>query len=183
MLKNLKTSLGAATLLFFSLNLVSAQPEKTGALATLLASDSVAAVAESLKFETSAPAAVAEKGQADSPAPGRGFNPAVQDKVRDKLIMKLISDIYNGVQLPYAQDGVTFKNKEGLLPQQPLGFYREYTLITGDAPHTVVIGGVTYQVSPDLGARGSERVVIGGGKRIYYTPDHYRTFIELAVVY
>jgi guanyl-specific ribonuclease Sa len=47
----------------------------------------------------------------------------------------------------------------------------------------VVIGGVTYQVAPDLSARGSERVIIGGGEKIYYTPDHYAHFILLTVVY
>ena len=115
-------------------------------------------------------------------APGRDLTPKVEDPIRVKAILKLVSDVYNNVQLPYAQDGTTFKNKEGRLPKQPVGFYKEYTLLTGDAPHTVVIGGTTYQVAPDQGARGSERCVIGGGARLYYTPDHYAQFIELTVV-
>lgn len=115
-------------------------------------------------------------------APGRDLTPKVEDPIRVKAILKLVSDVYNNVQLPYAQDGVTFKNKEGRLPKQPLGFYKEYTLLTGNAPHTVVIGGVSYQVAPDLSARGSERCIIGGGAKLYYTPDHYANFIELTVV-
>ena len=120
--------------------------------------------------------------RANAPQPGRDFTPRIEDPARIKAIMKLITDVYNGVHLPYAQDGSTFKNKEGKLPVQPVGFYKEYTLLTGNAPHTVVIGGTTYQVAPDLSARGSERVIIGGGARIYFTPDHYAHFIELTVV-
>ena len=115
-------------------------------------------------------------------APGRDLTPKVEDPVRVKAILKLVSDVYNNVHLPYAQDGVTFKNKEGLLPKQPLGFYKEYTLLTGSAPHTVVIGGISYKVAPDQSARGSERCIIGGGEKLYYTPDHYAHFIELTVV-
>jgi guanyl-specific ribonuclease Sa len=114
--------------------------------------------------------------------PGSDLSPKVEDPVRVKAILKLVSDVYNNVQLPYSQDGSTFTNKEKVLPPQPLGFYKEYTLITGNAPHTVVIGGQTYQVAPDQGKRGSERVVIGGGEELYYTPDHYARFIELTVV-
>ncbi len=120
---------------------------------------------------------------AASPAPGRDFTPKIEDASRIKSIMKLISDIYNGVHLPYAQDGAVFSNKEGRLPVQPRGFYKEYTLLTGDAPHKVVIGGISYEVAPDLSARGSERIIIGGGENIYYTPNHYANFILLTVVY
>lgn len=114
--------------------------------------------------------------------PGSDLAPKVEDAVRVKAILKLVSDIYYNVQLPYSQDGTTFTNKEKRLPPQPLGFYKEYTLITGDAPHTVVIGGKTYKVAPDQGKRGSERVVIGGGSELYYSPDHYVTFIRLTVI-
>ena len=115
-------------------------------------------------------------------APGRDLAPKVEDPVRVEAILKLVSDIYNNVPLPYSQDGATFTNREGRLPIQPLGFYKEYTLLTGSAPHTVVIDGITYQVPPDQGARGSERVIIGGGEKLYYTPDHYMRFIQLTVV-
>ncbi|HCC47577.1 MAG TPA: hypothetical protein DEQ38_05610 [Elusimicrobia bacterium] len=118
-----------------------------------------------------------------APKPGKDFTPVVEDQARIKAIMKLVSDIYNGVHLPYSQDGSTFKNKEGKLPAQPAGFYKEYTLLTGDAPHKVTIGGKTYTVAPDLSARGSERIIVGGGEKIYYTPDHYANFILLTVVY
>ena len=70
-----------------------------------------------------APERVAEDTRAGlAPKPGRDFTPLVEDQARIKAIMKLVSDIYNGVHLPYSQDGSTFKNKEGKLPAQPSGF-------------------------------------------------------------
>ena len=130
-----------------------------------------------------APARDEKAANGPAPAPGKTFTPVVQDAARVKAIMKLVSDIYNNRDLPYSQDGTTFKNKEGRLPQMPVGFYKEYTLLTGNAPHVVTIGDNTYDVAPDLSARGSERVIIGGGQKIYYTPDHYKNFILLEVVY
>ena len=129
------------------------------------------------------PLAALKAAPGGAPAPGKGFSPVVYDDVRNGLMMKLVSDVYNGRKLPYSQDGATFQNKEGRLPAMPSGYYKEYTLITGDAPHTVKIGDTVYQVSPDLGARAAERIVIGGGEKIYYSPDHYKTFILLAVTY
>lgn len=137
--------------------------------------------------ELPAPAEVAAPERAVStsgaPKPGKDFSPRIEDGARIKAITKLLADINNGVNLPYSQDGAIFSNKEGRLPVQPKGYYHEYTLLTGSAPHTVTIGGQTYQVAPDLSARGSERVIIGGGEKIYYTPDHYANFILLTVVY
>ncbi|MGD9641792.1 MAG: ribonuclease domain-containing protein [Elusimicrobiales bacterium] len=137
---------------------------------------------EEIKIPEALPAGE-NKAAGLAPKPGKDFTPVVQDKARIKAIMQLVSDIYNGKHLPYSQDGSTFKNKEGKLPAQPAGFYKEYTLLTGDAPHVVTIGGITYQVAPDLSERGSERIIIGGGEKIYYTPDHYASFILLTVVY
>ena len=73
------------------------------------------------------------------------------------------------------------------MPQAPKGYYLEYTLMvpgrnTGDGPVPVVIGGQTYMTGPVLSARGPERIIIGGGKEIYYTMDHYKTFLHLTIV-
>jgi len=69
---------------------------------------------------------------------------------------------------PYAydRDGTVFQNREQLLPEQPRGYYREYT--------------VTTPGSPDRGAR---RIVTGGDppQVYYYTDDHYRSFRELEI--
>jgi guanyl-specific ribonuclease Sa len=68
---------------------------------------------------------------------------------------------------PHRQDGTVFQNREGLLPQRPRGYYREYTVRT-----------------PGVSHRGARRIVTGGDppEVYYYTEDHYRSFrrLELA---
>ena len=60
---------------------------------------------------------------------------------------------------PYAKDGSVFGNREGLLPRQPRGYYREYTVKT-----------------PGQRNRGARRIVAGRGGELYYTEDHYNRF-------
>lgn len=68
-----------------------------------------------------------------------------------------------GGPFPYAKDGTTFGNREGLLPDQPRGYYREYTVPT-----------------PGEGDRGARRIVTGDRDRIfYYTGDHYTSFSRI----
>lgn len=65
-----------------------------------------------------------------------------------------------GGPFPYAKDGSTFGNFEGILPQQRRGFYKEYTVDT-----------------PGSRDRGARRIVTGDNDRIHYwTDDHYETF-------
>ncbi len=67
--------------------------------------------------------------------------------------------IQRGGPFPYTKDGTEFRNREGLLPKRPPGYYREYTVKTPGAPN-----------------RGARRIVAGQGGEAYYTADHYRTF-------
>lgn len=69
-----------------------------------------------------------------------------------------------GGPFPYRQDGAIFGNREGLLPERPHGYYREYTVPTPG--------------SPDRGAR---RVVTGGTPptAFFYTDDHYDSFTAI----
>jgi len=69
--------------------------------------------------------------------------------------------IADGSPHPYRQDGSVFQNREGRLPSQPRGYYREYTVET-----------------PGLGHRGARRIVTGGQPPAvyYYTDDHYDSF-------
>jgi guanyl-specific ribonuclease Sa len=75
--------------------------------------------------------------------------------------------IAQGGPFPHRQDGSVFGNREGHLPRQPQGYYREYTVDT-----------------PGLGHRGARRIVTGGRPphEYYYTDDHYESFrrFELA---
>lgn len=84
--------------------------------------------------------------------PGAGLPPEAFDT---------IDLIQRGGPFPYRQDGKTFGNREGLLPDEARGYYREYTVPTPG--------------SPDRGAR---RIVTGGSppSAWYYTDDHYRSF-------
>jgi ribonuclease T1 len=63
---------------------------------------------------------------------------------------------------PYDKDGATFGNREGILPQQPKGFYAEYTVIT-----------------PGSDDRGARRIVGGDDGSRFYTSDHYSSFREV----
>ncbi|HSD17842.1 MAG TPA: ribonuclease domain-containing protein [Thermomonas sp.] len=69
--------------------------------------------------------------------------------------------IQRGGPFPYRQDGSIFGNREGHLPRQPRGWYREYTVDT-----------------PGLGHRGARRIITGGHppRDWYYTDDHYDSF-------
>lgn len=177
--------LAVTALSFSSISSYAAAPElKSAALGDLLNDSSVANLVELPQAaEVSAPEALKAANPGIAPEPGKDFTPVIYDKVRIKAVNDLLALIRSGKPLPFDPDGSTFKNKEGKLPAQPAGYYREYTLLTGSAPHTVKIGDKTYDVAPDLSSRGSERVIIGGGEKIYYTPDHYANFILLTVVY
>jgi filamentous hemagglutinin len=53
-------------------------------------------------------------------------------------------------------------NREGLLPKQGPGYYQEFVHPT-----------------PGVSGVGPQRIVRGQGGELYYTPDHYKTFIPL----
>jgi len=67
--------------------------------------------------------------------------------------------IRKGGPYPYAKDHHVFGNREGRLPKQKHGYYREYTVKT-----------------PGERTRGARRIVAGKGGEMYYTGDHYSTF-------
>ncbi len=119
--------------------------------------------------------------------PGRAFAPAVSDARRERAIEDLLSKIAVCAHMPYNNDGNVHSKPHPGLPARPAGYYLEYTLIvpgrnTGAGPEPVLIGGTTYMAGPVLSPRGPERLMIGGGREVYYTPDHYTTFIRLDIV-
>jgi ribonuclease T1 len=73
---------------------------------------------------------------------------------------EVIKRIDDGATFQYRQDGVTFQNRERLLPAEPGGYYREYTVST-----------------PGAADRGARRLILGRHGELYYTPDHYRSFL------
>jgi guanyl-specific ribonuclease Sa len=62
----------------------------------------------------------------------------------------------------HRNDGTTFQNREGRLPRKPAGYYKEY-------------------VHPTQGESGPgpQRMILGKDGEIWYTPDHYKTFLEI----
>lgn len=80
---------------------------------------------------------------------------------------EVIEDVENGGPYEYPRnDGVTFGNREGLLPDEDTGYYREFTVET-----------------PGVSHRGARRIVTGGPderdpEHWYYTDDHYESFCE-----
>jgi guanyl-specific ribonuclease Sa len=73
--------------------------------------------------------------------------------------------VENDGPFPYpANDGTVFRNQEGLLPDRDRGYYHEFTVPT--------------RGSDDRGAR---RLVTGAGDEVYYTADHYESFVRVDV--
>ena len=67
-----------------------------------------------------------------------------------------------GGPYPYRQDDGVFGNREGLLPRQPSGYYREYTVVT-----------------PGSDDRGPRRIISGADGDRYWTADHYASFRQI----
>jgi guanyl-specific ribonuclease Sa len=55
-----------------------------------------------------------------------------------------------------------FRNDQGLLPRRGPGYYQEFVHPT-----------------PGVSGAGPQRIIRGQGGELYYTPDHYKTFIPL----
>lgn len=75
---------------------------------------------------------------------------------------RTVSLIDAGGPFGYKNDGATFRNAERRLPPKPKSYYREFTV-----------------KSPEARGRGARRVVAGAEGELYYTRDHYRTFVKI----
>ncbi len=112
----------------------------------------VAALA--LALAVLAPPAGAQKAVAPPAAVTEVEAAALPAEARDTLAL-----IHKGGPFPYAKDGAVFGNREGALPRQKHGYYREYTVKT-----------------PHVRTRGARRIIAGNGGDLYYTEDHYNHF-------
>jgi guanyl-specific ribonuclease Sa len=68
--------------------------------------------------------------------------------------------IDKGGPFPYGQDGAVFGNREGRLPRKDGGYYHEYTVVT-----------------PGSRDRGARRLITGAARELYYTADHYLSYV------
>ncbi len=98
-------------------------------------------------------------GSAQTPASGLATIPESQLPQEGRETLALI---HAGGPFPYDRDGITFHNREGILPPQDRGYYSEYTVPT-----------------PGLDHRGAKRIVCGEAMDCYYTQDHYASFAQI----
>jgi len=98
------------------------------------------------------------------PAPESLAEVAIADLPREAR--EVLVQIRAGGPFAFERDGVVFGNRERILPQEPRGYYHEYTVRT-----------------PGSKGRGARRIVCGGPPTTpvacFYTADHYRSFARI----
>jgi ribonuclease T1 len=109
-----------------------------------------------------------------APVQAKDTTPALESVTRTVALASLPPQarttyglILSGGPFPYQKDGTVFGNRERLLPRQPRGYYREYTVRT-----------------PGSRDRGARRIVCGGRQPsqpdiCFYTADHYASFSKI----
>lgn len=147
----------------------SASQTKKSSLSTLFSLIAIIAVAiyfladlKSTFFDNGLPATTASQTSSEQANP-----PNVISITGDAQIDNTITLIKQGGPFPYPnKDGTTFYNREGRLPAQSSGYYREYTVPT-----------------PGASNRGARRIITGGNPPTiyYFTADHYYSFTKLNV--
>ena len=94
-----------------------------------------------------------------------GINPWTGEPIataKDLGIQQDVDRIKEGIEYPHKNDGHIFNNREGILPKQLYNkYYREYVVPT-----------------PGINGACPQRIVVGRFGEWYYTPDHYKTFIN-----
>ena len=103
---------------------------------------------------------------AAAPAAAQRQSPSTVGEIRAGQLpaeaLATLELIRKGGPYPYAKDGAVFGNREGILPKQKRGYYREYTVKT-----------------PGQRTRGARRIVAGKPGEYYYTEDHYNHFSRI----
>jgi ribonuclease T1 len=77
-------------------------------------------------------------------------------------LVEVVATIDAGGPFAYRQDGTIFQNRERRLPLHPVGFWHEYTVPT-----------------PGSRDRGARRVVGGDDDSLFYTRNHYGSFVQI----
>ncbi|KRE41884.1 ribonuclease domain-containing protein [Knoellia sp. Soil729] len=93
--------------------------------------------------------------------PDSGLDTVAESKL-PKEARAVLQLIRAGGPYRYDQDDKTFQNREGTLPPQKKGYYREYTVET-----------------PGSNDRGARRIIGGREGDRYYTDDHYDSFRQI----
>lgn len=94
---------------------------------------------------------------------GKRLNNASSNELMDAFgIKETIDRINRGESYNHRNDGTTFRNDKGFLPELEFGSYTEYVHPT-----------------PGVNHAGMQRIVIDPSGETYYTPDHYSTFFRI----
>jgi guanyl-specific ribonuclease Sa len=108
--------------------------------------------------------------QSDHPSPRHSATPSIQTSESSPLsslpkqVAQTLALIAGHGPFPYPRnDGAVFHNNEHVLPSEPEGYYREYTVPT-----------------PGSADRGARRVITGKNGELYYTANHYVSFVRVA---
>ncbi|MFO0744571.1 MAG: ribonuclease domain-containing protein [Myxococcota bacterium] len=100
------------------------------------------------------------------PPPASGELPGlaqIEDREERDAVVEVVGLIRAGGPFRYPdKDGSVFGNFERRLPDAPRGTYHEYTVPT-----------------PGVAHRGARRIIAGREPDLWYTRDHYATFIRL----
>ncbi len=123
-------------------------------LAALLAVAGLVGFQSSAFSAAPAPAAVAQAECGDT----TGFDQVTLSSLPPEAA-ETVELIKAGGPFPYPEDGQTFGNREGLLPDCADGYYKEYTVET-----------------PGSDDRGARRFVVGEAGEFFWTEDHYESF-------
>ena len=105
------------------------------------------------------PTASPHSSGASTPASGL---PTIEEARLPRQAKGTLALIRAGGPYPYRQDDGVFGNREGLLPRQRQGYYREYTVET-----------------PGSGDRGPRRIIAGAKGDLFWTTDHYDSFRQI----
>jgi len=114
------------------------------------------------------PAAPTPGSSASAPPKGSAAVPGTDSGLPVKALSTLPSQagdtwklIEKGGPYPYPRnDDVVFENREKRLPGKKSGYYHEYTVKT-----------------PGSADRGARRLITGQAHELYYTGDHYGSFV------
>ena len=77
-------------------------------------------------------------------------------------LAQTLERIEQGRSDPHRGDGGVFENRERMLPSRPSGYYRKYVIRT-----------------PGIRHAGPQRLIVGRNGELWYTSDHYRSFIQI----
>ncbi len=124
--------------------------------------DTGAATQSQTSQPTSQPTTTESAADALAPASATSSLPTIAVSQLPVQAQDILALIKAGGPFRYSQDGQTFGNRERILPSQPSGFYREYTV-----------------KKPGSSDRGPWRIVGGQNGSRFWTDDHYATFKEV----